>query len=334
LRIQPVCITIPTCRSSEAWGDLAMRRIAAIAGVPHPIPYQGSKRWIAKAIVSCFPKDTTRLHEAFAGSAAVSLAAAHYRKTNRFQINDVNKPLIELWRKIINEPEVISDDYQRLWEEQQGKEREFYDWVRARFNKTHRPDYFLYLLARCVKAAIRYNVRGEFNNSPDNRRKGAHPDTMRAHVLAVSQLLKGKTHLSSEDYRVVLEQATPQDVVYMDPPYQGVCGNRDPRYLGAVTFHEFSEALHRLNARGISYIVSYDGRTGDKTYGHKLPEALHLVHLEVDAGRSTQATLLGRDSRTVESLYLSPALMSRISRIPARLQAESAQQLLFAELKT
>jgi DNA adenine methylase len=306
------------------------RSTSTIAGVPHPIPYQGSKRWIARAIVSCFPKGTARLLEPFAGSAAVSLAAAHYHKAKEFHVNDINEPLIKLWRKIINEPEALSDEYRRLWQEQEGKEREFYDWVRARFNQTHRPDYFLYLLARCVKAAIRYNARGEFNNSPDNRRKGAHPDTMRAHVFAVSQLLKGRTHFSSEDYRVVLEEATPKDVVYMDPPYQGVCGNRDQRYLGSVTFHEFSDALHRLNSRDIPYIVSYDGRTGDKIYGHKLPEALNLVHLEIEAGRSTQATLLGRDSRTYESLYLSQALMSHIGQIPTRLRVESAQQLLFA----
>jgi DNA adenine methylase len=311
-----------------------IRSRSTLAGVPHPIPYQGSKRWIAKAIVSCLPKGTARLLEPFAGSAAVTLAAAHHRKAKRFQVNDINEPLIALWRKMVNEPEALSDEYRRLWQEQEGRERDFYDWVRARFNETHRPDYFLYLLARCVKAAIRYNARGEFNNSPDNRRKGAHPDTIRAHVLAVSRLLKGKTHFSSEDYRVVLEEATSRDVVYMDPPYQGVCGNRDPRYLGSVTFHEFSDALHRLNSRDVPYIVSYDGRTGDKVYGHKLPEALDLVRLEVEAGRSTQATLLGRDSRTFESLYLSPALMSHLGRIPSLLRGESAQQLLLAGLES
>jgi DNA adenine methylase len=302
---------------------IAMKNLrSAIAWVPHPIPYQGSKRWIARAIISCFPKGTEKLIEPFAGSAAVTLAAACYRKASRFHINDINGPLIDLWRKIINEPDALSDQYGRLWREQLGKEREYYDQVRAKFNQMHRPDCFLYLLARCVKAAIRYNAKGEFNNSPDNRRKGAHPDTMRAHVLAASQLLKGKTYLSSQDYRIVLGRATPSDVVYMDPPYQGVCGNRDQRYLGSVSFNEFAEALSLLNDKGISYIVSYDGRTGQKTYGHKLPESLQLVHLEVEAGRSSQATLLGRESTTYESLYLSPAIMSRIGQVPPTLHVK------------
>lgn len=97
-------------------------------------------------------------------------------------------------------------------------------------------------------------------------------------------------------------------VVYMDPPYQGVCGNRDTRYLASVQFCEFVEVLETLNRRNIRHIVSYDGRTGSKVYGVKLPEHLNLTHMELDAGRSTQATLLGRDDATFEALYLSPAL--------------------------
>jgi DNA adenine methylase len=33
------------------------------------------------------------------------------------------------------------------------------------------------------------------------------------------------------------------------------------------------------------------------------------VRVDLEAGRSTQATLLGRDEITVESLYLSPELV-------------------------
>ena len=65
--------------------------------------------------------------------------------------------------------------------------------------------------------------------------------------------------------------------------------------------------------KGACIVVSYDGRTGEKTYGEPLPRSLNLVHIEVHAGRSTQATLLGRDHDTYESLYLSPALAEAIS---------------------
>jgi DNA adenine methylase len=67
-----------------------------------------------------------------------------------------------------------------------------------------------------------------------------------------------------------------------------------------------------LNARDISYIVSYDGRTGTKVHGRSLPRDLNLRHIELEAGRSSQETLLGRDAVTIESLYLSPALTERL----------------------
>jgi len=296
-------------------------------GVPHPIPYQGSKRWIARAIVATFPDDAQRLFEPFAGSAAVSLAAAYSGKVKHFFLNDINAPLMDLWNKIINEPEALAGQYRRLWESQQGKERHYYDIVRAKFNKTRRPDFLLYLLARCVKASVRYNANGEFNQSPDNRRKGAHPDVMERHIRGASQLLKGRTTLSSGDYRKTLEIVEPPDIVYLDPPYQGVCGNRDPRYKEGLPFETFVESLRWLNDKGIAYIVSYDGRTGSKRFGRPLPGFLELKHIEIAAGRSSQATLLGRNSMTYESLYLSPALVSRTNGLPSSLARRPSHQL-------
>jgi DNA adenine methylase len=73
-------------------------------GVPHPIPYQGSKRGLACTIISCFPQDAARLVEPFAGSAAVSLAAAYHSKVKSFLLNDLNKALMNLWDEIINRP--------------------------------------------------------------------------------------------------------------------------------------------------------------------------------------------------------------------------------------
>lgn len=145
---------------------------------------------------------------------------------------------------------------------------------------------------------------------------------MRLQILGASYYLKGKTTVSSMNYRDILDKATPADLVYMDPPYQGVCGNRDTRYLQNVQLCEFVQVLDELNQRGIRYLVSYDGRTGDKTHGERLPDDLSLTLIELYAGRSSQATLLGRNDVTIESLYLSPSLADELSprsnRVPKR----------------
>ena len=282
---------------------------------PQPIPYQGSKRHIAPEILQHFPAAISRLVEPFAGSAALSIAVALRGLSSRFWINDAHAPLIDLWREIIDRPGELANKYTALWNDQLGREREYFDAVRDRFNREHDPTDFLYLLARCVKAAIRYNTNGEFNNTPDNRRRGARPAEMRRRILCTSDLLRGQTKLTSWDYKQVLANCTEDDLVYMDPPYQGVCGTRDQRYLPTVDHREFCDELAKLNARQIMFAVSYDGRTGTKSYGEALPDSLKLTHFEIRAGRSTQATLLGRADITYESLYLSAALADSVEQV-------------------
>jgi DNA adenine methylase len=293
--------------------------------VPQPFPYQGSKRNLAPKILSCIPTDCETFWEPFAGSAAMTIAMAVGKLARRHVVNDINEPLARLWRNIIGDPQGLADRYEKIWRDQLGREMDFFKEVREKFNKTHREDYLLFLLARCVKAAVRYNSRGEFNQGADPRRRGMAPSTMRGNLLATSSLLRGKTTVCSIDYAMLCVEATPQDVIYMDPPYQGVCNERDSRYLSALRHESFVEALREMNERELSYIVSYDGRTGDKTYGEPLPEDLHLELIELEAGRSSQATLLGRREVTFESLYLSPHVVRRLKGATA---AEAFELLL------
>ena len=294
--------------------------------MPHPIPYQGSKRNLAKYILPFFPLEIKTLFEPFSGSAAISIVAAVHGKATHFHLNDVNQPLIALWNEIINHPKEISAQYESLWTEQQGNARKYYDIVRDNFNQTKRPDYLIYLLARCVKASVRYNANGDFNQSPDNRRLGRNPQLMKDDIFAVSHLLRNKTTLTSADYKEVLKKATLKDLVYLDPPYQGVCATGDPRYFSGIDFDEFMQELKKLNSKDIPFILSYDGRTGKKSYGQNLPDELGMYRFEVEVGRSTQATLLGRDDVTFESVYLSNHLVQKLHIAPTEVIANPVRQ--------
>lgn len=279
---------------------------------PQLVQYQGSKRNLALNILSYFPKDVLRVIEPFSGTAAISIAAALNHKSNRFIINDLNKPLIELFDLVINRPDIIANDYEKIWNEQHNDSIGHYNLIRERFNKTQEPALLLYLLARCVKGAIRYNNQGFFNQSPDKRRKGTKPETMKKRIFEISSLMNGKAELFAQDYKEILMLAKDGDLVYLDPPYQGVCGDRDSRYLSPIDHDEFITELSLLNKKNIDYIISYDGKCGDTEYGNELPINLKLYHIGLDAGRSTQSTLLGRDENTIESLYLSPSLIEKI----------------------
>ncbi|HEU6449488.1 MAG TPA: DNA adenine methylase [Verrucomicrobiae bacterium] len=280
--------------------------------VPQPFQYQGSKRALAPLILRYLPQQMSRLVEPFCGSAAVSIAAAARGRVKEFWLNDFNKPLAELLALMINNPNELAKFYGNLWRADHADALEHYYQVREEFNRKQDARMLLYLLARCVKGAVRYNGEGLFNQSPDKRRLGTRPETMKQNIAAISALLRGRTIVTSQSYEDVLANVRGDDVVYMDPPYQGVCGERDSRYFAGIAYDDFVSELESLNHKCIRYVVSYDGRLGNRSYGKPLPDKLKLTLVEVEAGRSSQATLLGRNEVTVESLYLSPALADEL----------------------
>lgn len=295
---------------------------------PQPFQYQGSKRLLAAHILRYLPTKARRIVEPFAGSAAVSIACAASDRGEHFWLNDLNRPLAELLRLIIDAPDELSDAYRATWRATDDGALEHYYRVRDAFNRTGDARLLLYLLARCVKGAVRYNSEGSFNQSPDKRRLGTRPETMRENIRAVSRLMRGRSRVTSLDYREVLRDLDDSDIAYLDPPYQGVRGPRDARYLTGIAFDAFVSALAGLNARGIRYLISYDGRLGSRSYGEPLPEHLRLTRIELEAGRSSQATLLGRQDITFESLYMSPALADDVGAWPADAHRRKGEQVL------
>lgn len=273
-----------------------------------PIPYQGSKRSLAPRICSLFPKEIETLYEPFAGSAAITLFVATHGLADRFVIGDGYAPLVDLWDLIINDPDLLSNRYNSVWKNQFDVGPAHFNLVREEFNETKDPILLLYLVARCVKNAVRFNKHGNFTQSVDKRRTGMKPDRVARTVQTVSRLLKDKTTLYKGDFRDCCAAAGPTDLIYMDPPYQGTTYGRDKRYAAGLDREVLISALHDFDDRGVQYVLSYDGQHGDKTYGEPLPSSVLADHLPIHAGRSSQATLSGRDDATIESLYVSRSL--------------------------
>ena len=290
---------------------------------PHIVQYQGSKRILAPQILQYMPYKFDRLIEPFSGMAAISIATAYENRSDQFIINDINAPLVNMLQEAIEHPMCLIEEYTVLWNEQfqygENHVQHFYD-VREKFNNGDtRPANMLYLLARCVKGAVRYGKSGNFNQSPDKRRHGTNPHTLAPNVYAISHLLKGRTVFSALDYHDILDMAKPGDLVYMDPPYQGVSNVRDNRYFSGVPFCEFSQAIESLNRKGVDYLVSYDGACGGKEYGKDLPQELHCKKVLLDAGLSSQSTLLGKRLTTFEALYISKSLIPTLDMMPQQL---------------
>lgn len=291
--------------------------------LPHIVQYQGSKRKLASQILQYMPKEFGRLVEPFAGTAAISIAAAESRMTNSFYINDVNQPLVSVLEMAINKPKTLVERYRELWNRQfkykTNHVQHFYD-VREQFNNGDKsPEKMLYLLARCVKGSIRYSKEGKFNQSPDKRRHGTNPDTLEKNVHVISSLMKGKVEFASKDYKKIFTDVKTGDLVYMDPPYQGVSNKKDNRYYSGIIFEEFVDALETLNKKGVDYLISYDGQCGEREYGESLPEKLGCKKVLLNAGLSSQDLLLGKKSTTLEALYISSKLVPFFYKKPYQL---------------
>ena len=280
--------------------------------IPHPIPYQGSKRKLASAIACHIPSGIKTFYEPFAGSAAMSIYVAHCRIAEKFVIADSLAPMVALLRCIVEEPDKTANKYRKLWVGQTIEDGGYFNRIRERYNDNGDCVDLLYLICRCVKNSIRFNRSGGFTQSVDKRRLGMHPDKMQKAIHGVSYLFQGKVDFRTGDWLETTTDACFEDFLYMDPPYLGTSTGRDRRYHEQIMENDLVSGLENFIQRQIPFALSYDGSTGGRNYGPPLPSELGLTKLSLHAGISSQATLNGRREETIESLYLTPDLPSQV----------------------
>ena len=276
--------------------------------IPHPIPYQGSKRKLASAIGRYIPDRIDTFYEPFAGSAAMTIYAAYNRRASRFVIADSLEPMVSLLQAIVDDPEGTAAKYGEIWCGQSSDDAQYFYRIRDRFNERRNHVDLLYLICRCVKNSVRFNSVGGFSQSVDKRRLGMRPSKMRKAMLGVHVLLKGRAVFRVGDWLETTNDAGVDDFVYMDPPYLGTSVGPDRRYHQQMTREELIAGLIHMRERGLPFALSYDGMTGERSYGPPLPASLGLAQIMLNAGISTQATLAGRREETIESLYVTPGL--------------------------
>ena len=270
---------------------------------PHVVPYQGSKRLLAPAILGVLQtvragQPVARLFEPFAGSAALTLAAAGRSVATSYVLGDGYAPLAMLWQAVLADPAALANGYAQLWAQND------YAVTRTDFHADPTPERLLYLLTRCVKAAVRFNRQGRFNQSPDQRRRGTQPDRMAAQIHAAHALLAGRTSVHAGDAAQTLAHAQAGDVAYLDPPWHGTTVGADTRYHAGFAQEALWALIADLHARGVFVLLSYDGWRGGQDFRQAPPASLGLHAHPLPAQRSAQATLLRRTEWTVESLYV------------------------------
>lgn len=213
---------------------------------------------------------------------------------------DICEPLIDLWTEIRDNPAELAEGYRARWTRLQDEGYTAYYEIRDDFNRDKSPYDLMFLSRTCVNGLIRFNDKGEFNNSLHYSRKGIRPDTLEKIILDWSQHIQN-TRFLAEDYTVTTSSAKSGDVVYLDPPYFHTKG----RYFGTIDFERFLEYLEDLNRRGIKYLLSFDGKRGEEDYTVDLSKELYKRHEFIPSGNSTFKKVIDKETEKVlESLYL------------------------------
>ncbi len=141
---------------------------------------------------------------------------------------DTNPHLVNFYQAIADKkitPEIVK---QYLNEEgaQLLKKGEFHYYeLRARFNEEHRPLDFLFLNRAGFNGMIRFNKKGGFN-IPFCRKPGrfaqAYVTKIVNQVTHVSRLFEAKDfEFKCQLFDKTISSASPDDIIYCDPPYIG-----------------------------------------------------------------------------------------------------------------
>jgi len=263
--------------------------------IPSLIKWTGSKRSQAFDIKSIIP-NYNRYCEPFLGGGALLYLAA----TPGSIASDIYAPLIEIWKIVQNQPELIIKDYTDQWSKLQADFPDYFYKVRNRFNNDKNAFDLNFLMRTCVNGIVRFNEIGNFNNSFHLSRKGMRPERYKKVVMLWSERIKGVQFLC-QDYEITVSDMKPNDFVYFDPPYIG----NNQRYSSDLDSDRLFQVLENLNRRGVKWALSFDGMRGDLDFTHPVPSDLYKRKLLLKSGNSPVSKVLnGPVEEVKESLYL------------------------------
>jgi DNA adenine methylase len=260
------------------------------------IKWSGSKRQVANDLSRLISEGNTYF-EPFVGGGAM----LPFRNIKNGIANDIIPELVNLWEAIKNEPEQTAFEYQTRWEKLQKEGCQIYYEIRDKFNETKNCFDFLFLTRTCVNGLIRYNEKGEFNNSFHLTRPGINPKTLKEIILKWNYYLKD-VEFYNLDYTEVLANVKKNDFVFLDPPY----GGTKDRYTKIdFDLERFYDELDRLNTIGAKWVLTFDGSAGSREYDYELPKEIYKHKIFIKTGNSPFTKMMKTTIDAVyESVYL------------------------------
>ena len=260
------------------------------------IKWSGSKRHQASAILAHIPQEFGTYYEPFVGGGSVMYALSPEKGV----AGDICVPLIGFWNTLKADPAFLTESYRRDWEKLQEEGPDYYYKIRDRFNAEKKPEDLLFLSRTSFNGLIRFNDKGDFNAPFHHKRKGITPDKLGEVLTSWSQRIQGMS-FTVDDFRNLLSTAKEGDLVYLDPPYFNTKG----MFYSKLNYKDLLDCLDELNRKGVKFILSYDGKQGDRDKTVDIPKELYKRHEFLYSGNSSFSRLRAKQNRVVyESLYM------------------------------
>ncbi|MCZ6803370.1 MAG: Dam family site-specific DNA-(adenine-N6)-methyltransferase [Proteobacteria bacterium] len=242
-----------------------------------PLKWAGGKFRVLEQIKKRLP-DGSRLIEPFAGSSVVFLNTDF----KHYTLSDSNHDLIRFYKLLKKDGAGFIDYCRKYFGPKYNNATEYYK-IRDKFNSTNdtilKSALFLYINKHGYNGLCRYNASGKLNVPFGRYKKPYFPEN---ELLLFSKKSK-KATIKCEDFEKIINKATPEDVIYCDPPY--VPRNRTSYFTSysAVGFNEdeqirLANAVKKAADSGVSVLVSNHSNNITKNI---YSEATHKYHFNV-----------------------------------------------------
>ena len=238
------------------------------------VKWAGGKRQLLPQIKERMPEKYNNYFEPFVGGGAVAFGVL----PERALINDINKSLINAYRKICVAPEAFIKNIKTLDEEMWEDGRGYYYSLRQHYNdKLMKSEYdvelaalFVFINKHCFNGLYRVNGKGLFNVPYNNSRRVSVDEN---NIMKVSKYLQRVVILDG-DFEDACRQAGEGDFVFLDSPYAPL----NPTSFEAYTKEGFDVESHKrlakvydeLTAKGCyCMLTNHNTELINELYGNK-----------------------------------------------------------------
>lgn len=212
------------------------------------IRWSGAKRKQSEEIINEMPRQMKTFWIPFLGGGSVMFQLINSNiKYDRIVASDIYKPLMDIWNYIKNKPDVLLEHYEKMYEQTETREEEFYNEQVALYNSqpddAKDPLLFHYITRACLRGSIEFDNDGNFITRFQSKVNDniITPSNLNSVIMRWHDAIQG-VEFRCESYEAILPQVEPGDYCFFDPPYMDGNWYHDHN-IDYDKFYDFLRAL-------------------------------------------------------------------------------------------